>query len=287
MNLQSILITGASSGIGKTCALHLDQLGFQVFAGVRSEADADKLATQGSENLTPIHLDVVDDKSITSAVKLVSRAVGEKGLMGLVNNAGIVSAGPMEFLALEEIRRVLEVNLFGQIAVTQAFLPVLRKNSGRIVNMSSISGVIASPFAGPYTISKFALESFSDVLRRELIPWDIHVAIIEPGRINTPIWEKSLIVVENIIEHLPPPAHKFYGKSVKRSIGATLKSKQPGASPEAVARAVAHALTARKPKLRYPVGIDAQWVTRLFRYLPARWIDAFLAKQRGFEKIEY
>ena len=265
-------------------ALYLDQLGFQVFAGVRKQGDADKLAAQGSEKLTPIHLDVVDNDSISAAVKLVTQSVENCGLMGLVNNAGLVSAGPMEFLPLEEIRRVFEVNLLGQIAVTQAFLPLLRKNQGRIVNMSSISGLIAAPFAGPYTISKFAFESFSDVLRRELSPWNIHVAIIEPGRINTPIWEKSLGVVENILANLPQKVHELYGQAFETSIKATLKSKQPGTSPEVVARAVAHALTARKPKLRYPVGMDAKLVTLFASVFPARWADALLAKQRGIEK---
>ncbi len=282
MNAKAILITGASTGIGRTCALHLDQLGFQVFAGVRKQADADELAAQGSEKLTPIILDIVDNDSISAAVKLVTQSVENCGLMGLVNNAGVASAGPMEFLSLDEIRRVFEVNLLGQIAVTQAFMPLIRKNQGRIVNMSSISGLIAAPFAGPYTISKFAFEAFSDVLRRELSPWNIHVAIIEPGRINTPIWEKSLAVVENILAQLPPQAHELYGQAFETSIKATLKSKQPGTSPEVVAQAVTHALTARKPKLRYPVGMDAKLVTLLTSVFPARWTDALLAKQRGF-----
>lgn len=280
---KAILITGASTGIGKACAMHLDRLGFQVFAGVRKQADAEELAKQGSKKLTPVMVDVVDNSSISAAVKLISHSVGDNGLMGLVNNAGVVSAGPIEFHPLEEIRRVLEVNLVGQIAVTQACMPLLRKGQGRIVNMSSISGLIAAPFVGPYAISKFALEAFSDALRRELMPWDIHVAIIEPGRINTPIWEKSLAVVENILEQLPPKAHMLYGKAFDTSINATLKSKQSGTSPEAVAQAVTHALTARKPKLRYPVGLDAKLVTMITKFFPERWTDAILAKQRGFE----
>jgi len=283
MTSTAILITGASSGIGKACALHLDRLGFQVFAGVRKQADAEALAELGSEKLTPVMVDVVDNSSITAAVKLISHRVGDNGLMGLVNNAGVVSAGPIEFHPLEEIRRVLEVNLLGQIAVTQACMPLLRKGQGRIVNMSSISGLIAAPFVGPYAISKFALEAFSDALRRELMPWDMHVAIIEPGRINTPIWEKSLVVVENILEQLPAKAHTLYGQAFDTSINATLKSKQPGTSPEAVAQAVTHALTARKPKLRYPVGLDAKVVKMITRFFPERWTDAILAKQRGFE----
>ena len=149
--------------------------------------------------------------------------------------------------------------------------------------MSSISGLIAAPFTGPYTISKFAFESFSDVLRRELSPWNMHVAIIEPGRINTPIWEKSLAVVERLLAQLPHKAHELYGQAFETSIQSTLKSKQPGTSPEAVAQAVTHALTARKPKLRYPVGLDAKLVTVLNNFFPTRWIDALLAKQRGFK----
>ncbi|MEN8171858.1 MAG: SDR family NAD(P)-dependent oxidoreductase [Chloroflexota bacterium] len=281
MKSKAVVITGASTGIGKTCALALDKLGFQVFAGVRKQADADALREAGSDQLTPVFLDVVDDKSISAAVKMVANKMGNTGLMGLVNNAGVASGGPMEFLALDETRRVLEINLLGQIAVTQAFLPLLRTGRGRIVNISSISGLIAAPFVGPYTISKFGFEAFSDVLRRELMPWDIHVAIIEPGRIKTPIWEKSFQVVSKIKADLPDQAYHFYGQAFDTTMESTLNAKYEGTPPEAVAQAVIHALTARRPKLRYPVGKDAKLISIFSRFTPPRWIDTLLAKQRG------
>jgi len=283
MRSNAVLVTGASTGIGKTCALELDQLGFQVFAGVRKQADADALCAGASERLTPVFLDVVDDDSISAAVKMVAGKVGETGLMGLVNNAGVASAGPMEFLALDEIRRVLEINLLGQIAITQAFMPLLRAGEGRIVNMSSISGLIAAPFAGPYTISKFSLEAFSDVLRRELMPWKMHVAIIEPGRINTPIWEKSFKVVSKLKANFSNQADQYYGKAFESRMNTIMNAKRKGAPPKMVARAVIHALTARKPKLRYPVGTDAKLVTILARFMPPSWLDTLLAKQRSIE----
>jgi len=283
MRSNAVLVTGASTGIGKTCALELDQLGFQVFAGVRKQADADALCAGTSERLTPVFLDVVDDDSISAAVKMVAGKVGETGLMGLVNNAGVASAGPMEFLALDEIRRVLEINLLGQIAITQAFMPLLRAGEGRIVNMSSISGLIAAPFAGPYTISKFSLEAFSDVLRRELMPWKMHVAIIEPGRINTPIWEKSFKVVSKLKANFSNQADQYYGKAFESRMNTIMNAKRKGAPPKMVARAVIHALTARKPKLRYPVGTDAKLVTILARFMPPSWLDTLLAKQRSIE----
>ncbi|MBU0510270.1 MAG: SDR family NAD(P)-dependent oxidoreductase [Chloroflexi bacterium] len=277
----AVLITGASSGIGKACAVHLDESGFRVFAGVRKPDDAQALAREASSRLTPVFLDVTGSASIAAALETVESAMGEAGLAGLVNNAGVVAAGPMEFVRLEKVRQAIEVNVLGQIAVTQAFLPLLRKGQGRVVNMSSVSGLIAAQLVGPYSISKFALEAFSDVLRRELLPWGIHVAIIEPGRINTPIWEKSASVADDLMAYIPPRAHELYGKALKSFIDSSLDEKQVGTPPEAVARAVAHALTARRPKIRYVVGLDAKVVAVFLKWIPTRWVDKLLVFQRG------
>ncbi len=281
MTQGAVLITGASSGIGKACALHLDESGFRVFAGVRKPDDAQALAREASSRLTPVFLDVTDSASIAAALETVESDVGEAGLAGLVNNAGVVAAGPMEFVRLEKVRQAIEVNVLGQIAVTQAFLPLLRKGQGRVVNMSSVSGFIAAQLVGPYSISKFALEAFSDVLRRELLPWGIHVSIIEPGRINTPIWEKSASVADDLMAYIPPRAHELYGKALKNFIDSSLDEKQVGTPPEAVARAVAHALTARRPKIRYVVGLDAKMVAVFLKWIPTQWVDKLLVLQRG------
>lgn len=200
---RAVVVTGASSGIGEACVLRLDGLGFRVFAGVRRQQDGDALRRKASERLAPVMLDVTDLLSAQSASDSVAAATGGVGLAGLVNNAGTAVAAPIEFLPLGELRRQLEVNVVGQIAVTQAFLPLLRQGSGRIMNIGSVSGRIASPLLGAYTASKFAMEGLTDTLRRELSPWGVAVSIVEPGRIATPIWEKSLKVADELLDALP------------------------------------------------------------------------------------
>src|SRR5262245_5535409 len=181
-----IVITGASSGIGR--AMRLDQLGFHVFAGVRNPADGDALKSKSSERLSPVLLDVTSEDSIARA----ARSIGDAPIAGLVNNAGIAVGGPLEMVPIPLWRKQFEVNVIGQVAVTQAFLPLLRVGRGRIVNIGSIAGRSALPFTSPYCSSKFALEGLSDSLRMELRQWGISVSIVEPGSIRTPIWEKSL-----------------------------------------------------------------------------------------------
>jgi NAD(P)-dependent dehydrogenase (short-subunit alcohol dehydrogenase family) len=174
----AVVVTGASTGIGAACALRLDHLGFQVFAGVRRKEDAQALQAKASPQLMPIFLDVTDLDSITAAMHKVAITVGNSGLIGLVNNAGIAVGAPLEFIPITEFRKQLEVNVTGQLAVTQAFLPLLRLAKGRIVNMGSITGRSATPFLGAYSASKFALEALTDALRLELRPWGIWVAIL-------------------------------------------------------------------------------------------------------------
>jgi NAD(P)-dependent dehydrogenase (short-subunit alcohol dehydrogenase family) len=273
---QTVVITGASTGIGRSCALHLDKLGFRVFAGVRKDVDGQTLRRHASGLLQPIIIDVTNEATINMAVKMVTDSVGEMGLTGLVNNAGIVVAGPLEFLPLAEIRQQFEINVLGQIAVTQAFLPLIRQGgNGRIINMGSMSGRIAMPFMGPYAASKFALEALTDSLRLELHPWGIKVIIIEPGAVKTPIWEKTIRIGHQIIDKLPPQAHQFYGLILKRLPEAARKSNQAGVSPEKVALAVTHALTVPQPKIRYQVGRDAimvSWFARLVPDLLRDWL---------------
>src|ERR671924_841119 len=173
----AVVVTGASTGIGRATALLLDGRGYRVFAGVRKEADADELRRRGSDPLTPVTLDVTEADQIESARERVAEAVGKGGLVGLVNNAGVGGGGPIEFMPLDELRGTLEVNLIGQVAVTQAFIPLIRKARGTIVFIASIGGRVASPFMSPYNTSKFAVEAVGESLRHELRPWEIDVAV--------------------------------------------------------------------------------------------------------------
>jgi NAD(P)-dependent dehydrogenase (short-subunit alcohol dehydrogenase family) len=192
----AVVVTGASTGIGRATALLQDKEGYTVFAGVRKQEDAKSLAEEGSDRLTPITIDVTKERSIADAKQSVEQAVGEEGLVGLVNNAGVGDGGPVETMDLDVLRNVLEVNLVGQVAVTQAFLPLIRKTPGTIVFIASIGGRIASPFMSPYNTSKFAIEALGESLRQELAPWGIDVAVIEPGSIDTPIWRKGAETID-------------------------------------------------------------------------------------------
>jgi NAD(P)-dependent dehydrogenase (short-subunit alcohol dehydrogenase family) len=275
---KAIVITGTSTGIGAACALYLDRLDFHVFAGVRQPVDGDALRQQASPQLTPIFLDVTDPASIAAAASTVSTAVGETGLAGLVNNAGIAVGGPLEFIPLADLRRQLEVNVIGQVAVTQAFLPLLRQGRGRIVNIGSISGRVATPFLGPYAASKFALSALTDSLRVELRPWDLAVCLVEPGPIATPIWEKSLAEGEQMVQNLPPQADAFYGSAFVRMWEFALNRRRMAIPPEAVAKVVAHALTAPRPKTRYLVGPGAWLVPLLAKFVPDRLRDRLITR---------
>jgi len=277
--IHSVVVTGASTGIGEACALRLDRRGFRVFAGVRREVDGGALKQKASGRLTPILLDVTDASSIKSAAAAVAASLDEEGLSGLVNNAGIAIAGPLEFLPIDELRRQFEVNVIGQIAVTQAFLPLLRKGHGRIVNMGSIAGKSALPFTGPYCASKFALEALTDSLRMELLPWNIPVSIIEPAYVTTPIWQKSLQGGERVAAMLPPRAHELYGHAIAsmRNIVSNIRKTALNSDVPAdvVARVVEHALTAKKPRTRYLVG-TAALLRVLLGILPDRTRDRLI-----------
>jgi len=209
--------------------------------------------------------------------------LGGAGLAGLVNNAGIVVGGMVEFLPLDELRRQLEVNVIGQIAVTQAFLPSLRKAQGRIVNIGSLSGLISSPFTGAYCASKFALEALTDALRVELRPWKMHVALVEPGFVQSRIVEKSLAAEESLRAQLPPEALELYGDGMRRVRDSIAREAAKAAPANVVAKAVAHALGARRPRTRYTVGPHSGLQVRIGRALPDRWRDTLIARHLGLE----
>lgn len=276
---KTIVVTGASSGIGKACALQLDKLGLRVFAGVRREMDGEALRREASAMLIPILLDITDAASITSAVDIVTTALGETGeagLAGIINNAGIAVAGPLEFLPVSEIRKQLEVNVIGQIAVTQAFLPLLRRGQGRIINIGSLGGKIAMPFIGPYNAAKFAMEALTDALRMELRPWHIHVSIIEPGFIATPIWEKSNEAAGAIFNNLPRQADHLYSTITPAVREAYSRVGRTGTPVEEVAKVIVQALTAARPKTRYLVGRGARLGTGILQRLPDRLRDVLI-----------
>jgi NAD(P)-dependent dehydrogenase (short-subunit alcohol dehydrogenase family) len=277
----AVVITGASSGIGEACALHLDRVGFEVFAGVRRELDAAALGAKASAPLRTLLIDVTDGASIASAADAVLETVGDRGLAGLVNNAGVVVPGPLEFLDLAELRRQLEVTVSGQIAVTQAFLGALRRARGRVVNIGSIGGRVAVPFLGPYNASKFALEALTDSLRLELHASGIEVSIVEPGSVATAIWEKGDASADTVVGALSAPARDLYGEAIAAFRATSDAFAARAIPPIRVARAVEHALTARRPKTRYVVGRDARGQALAKWLLSDRMLDRLMRWQMG------
>lgn len=259
---RAVLITGASSGIGEACALRLSRSGWRVFAGVRRTGDA-------PAGTTEVLLDLTDPTSIAAAVEQVAE------LDALVNNAGIAIAVPLEFLPLAELRTQLEVNVIGQVAVTQAFLPHLHRARGRIVNVGSIAGRSALPFLGAYAASKFALEALTDSLRVELRPAGIEVVVVEPGSVVTPIWRKGAELADEIASGAP--SSELYGARMDRFRKVAARRGAGGIPADRVARVVERALTARRPLTRYVVGRDAR-IRAAIERLPDRLRDRVLAR---------
>jgi NAD(P)-dependent dehydrogenase (short-subunit alcohol dehydrogenase family) len=281
---MAVLVTGASTGIGENCALELARMGFEVFAGVRRSEDGEAIRARAEGTLQPVILDVTRSETIEAARARIEEHTGDRGMVGIVNNAGIVVASPMEFVPLDELRRQLEVNVVGQVAVTQAFLPLLRRSHGRVVNIGSIGGRMAVPFTGCYAISKFAMEAFSDVLRMELKPWGLHVALIEPGAVKTPIWSKSRDRGVALRDAMPGPAGELYGPQFDQLLKVVAVMEKRGVEPGEVTRAVVHALTSPKPKTRYVVGREAKAQAVIRRVLPDRAIDNLVLGQMGLPK---
>ncbi len=274
----AVVVTGASTGIGKACALELDRRGFCVFAGVRSEEAAQRLRAEGSPRLAALQLDVTDAARIAATAAEVAEKVAGAGLAGLVNNAGICVAGPLEFVPLAELRRQFEVNVVGAMAVIQSMLPLLRTGGGRIVNISSVSGRVAAPYLGPYAASKYALEALSDALRSELRRWGISVSLVEPGTVDTPIWQKSRAASDVLAEQMQPEQYALYARDIEALHRSTDEMARRAMPVEKVVRAVTHALTSRRPRTRYPVGLDARLTMLLLRFLPDRARDRLVRR---------
>jgi NAD(P)-dependent dehydrogenase (short-subunit alcohol dehydrogenase family) len=283
-NARTVLITGASTGIGCASALHLDRADFRVFAGVRRSEDGDRLREQGSRRLAPIHLDVTNPEDIRNAVRIIDEAAGGE-LYGLVNNAGICLPSALELVPLADLRKHLEVNVVGPIALTQALLPSLRRARGRIVNVGSVNGQVALLGAGAYSASKFALEAISDVLRLELRPWGICVSQIEPGGIKTEIFDKARREVARTIAGASDELREDY-RSVHDGLLAKIeKGGSSLAPPGQVAVVIARALSARRPRARYYVGRNARLLSLLKRLLPDRALDALLARRSAAPRL--
>jgi len=275
----TVLVTGASTGIGEACAAHLASIGFQVLAGVRREADARRLDEH--PGVRSLMLDVTDPAAVAAAARAASESGGGR-LSGLVNNAGIAVAAPLEMVPLDDLRRQLEVNVVAQVAVTQAMLPLLRAARGRIVNIGSAVGLVAVPLLGPYAASKFALEAITDVLRREVAAQGVRVAIVEPANVRTPIWDKSERDADAI--GAGPEAERLYGPLIRAVRRQAEHARVEGVPPRAVAEVVAEALTAPRPRTRYPVGREARGRAIAARVLPDRALDRAVARRLREER---
>lgn len=281
VNKKAVVITGASSGIGRASAARMVQSAWRVFATVRKSQDGDRLRSDLGTNLTPVIMDVTDRASVIAAVEQVSSQLNGNGLHGLVNVAGIGKVRPVEYMTQNGLLEIFDINVFGQIAVTQAFLPLLRTGRGRIVNISSVGAHIAIPFGSLINASKSAFGIFSDTLRLELHPFGIHVSVVEPGAIKTPAVNKTLGDVEAVIRTLPPNGAAKYGEMLRGFARRAFTREMNGSPPDVVARAIHDALTARRPRTRYRVGKHATLLAMLSKILPDRVLDAILFRIVG------
>jgi NAD(P)-dependent dehydrogenase (short-subunit alcohol dehydrogenase family) len=273
---DAVIVTGASTGIGQAMVETFAANGIRVFAAVRD------LTTVAEHPLvTPVRLDVTSAQEARDAAEVVGQALnGETLLRGIVNNAGIAVGGPLEFLDLDDMRRQLEVNVVGQLAVTQAFLPLLRQHGkGRIVFTSSIAGRMAAPLIGPYAASKHALNGMAESLRRELKPWGIGVSVLAPATVSTPIWDKAGDDIDDVVAKLPPQAFEFYGSAFDTMRSLSKEARNGGIPASKVAEAAHHAVFARRAKAEYLVGTEAKMVATLSNVLPYRTFDKAVRKQ--------
>lgn len=281
--MKTVVITGASTGIGRAAAEYLAAQGWKVFAGVRKHSDGEPLK-QASENITPLILDVAKPDQVKAGVATVKKALDGKRLDGLVNNAGIALMGPLALQPIEEIEQHFDVNVLGLMRSTQAFLPLLGMDEtltgppGRIVNITSVGGRLSSPFLGAYAATKHAVEALTDSLRRELVVYGIDAIAIGPGSVKTPIWDKA----EDMNRH-EPYAGTVWEKPIEQFSDVMLKGGRDGLPPEEIAKVIETALSASKPKARYAPVPDklTNWVipTRL----PKRWLDRIFWKRFGLK----
>ncbi|RIJ23979.1 SDR family oxidoreductase [Henriciella barbarensis] len=282
--MKTVVITGASTGIGRTAAEHLAAQGWKVFAGVRKQEDADALA-RANPAIEPLMLDVTKSEDVEAAVVKVSEALGGAKLAGLVNNAGIANMGPLALQPADEFKAHFEVNVFGTLNATQGFLPLLgtdRNRSGepgRIVNITSLGGRIAAPFLGAYTATKHAVESMTDSFRRELIIYGIDAIAIGPGSVKTPIWDKAEDKNEN-----QPYANSAWAEPISKFSDAMLKGGREGLPPERIAEVIETALIDSSPKARYAPVPNKFTNWTIPTHIPKRWLDSIFANRFGMQK---
>jgi NAD(P)-dependent dehydrogenase (short-subunit alcohol dehydrogenase family) len=277
---KSVVITGASSGLGRVAAIRLSELGYRVFAGVRTDVCAAEVSGLGPSlgEIIPVQLDVTDAVSISRAGELVAHECGDSGLWAVVNNAGICISAPLECVPIGMMRTQLETNVVGVLAVSQYFLPPLRASGGRIVNISSGIGNVAPPYLGAYAAAQFAKEAMSDSLRRELRPLGVSVSVIQPGAIDTPIWGKMRRSANEILAAAPADIVETYRARFSAFLDANeLRAKASKTTTADYADAVAAALAAKRPKARYRVGADSWNSAIARRVLPDRMMDALIA----------
>ena len=281
--MQTVVVTGTSTGIGYATARVLTQEGMHVFGSVRKPADADRLRAELGSQFTPLLFDVTDAAAVTAGAEQVARHLNGRKLFGLVNNAGVAFPGPLLHLPIDDFRRQLEVNLTAQLFVTQMFAPLLGTDEsrtgvpGRIVMMSSISGRSASPFAGAYSASKFGMEGMSEALRRELLMFGVDVIVVAPGSVATPIWDK----VET--QDFARVEQTRYGPALKIIKAFVVESGRRGLPAETIGRTVLTALTSSRPRTRYTVTPEPiKWL--IGRVLPKRAVDRLLAKRLGWNR---
>jgi NAD(P)-dependent dehydrogenase (short-subunit alcohol dehydrogenase family) len=247
---EIVIITGASSGIGAATAGELARRGFHVLAGVRRDQDADAIRGPGIE---PLIIDITNPDHIRALANRVHGDPQDRAVRALVNNAGIGVNAPVEVFAIDEWRRLFEVNFFGHIAVTQTLLPALIRSEGRVINISSVGGKIAMATYGPYAGTKFALEAVSDSLRREIAPFGVEVVVVEPGAVQTKIAGRAIAAAHKVASNMTPEQSQRYGGLVQAITAQAASFTESGLSADAAAKVIAKAVTARKPRTRYTI----------------------------------
>jgi len=269
------VVTGASTGIGAATARELARRGFHVLAGVRRDRDADAIRGPGIE---PLIIDITNPDHIRALATRVRGDSQGRAVRALVNNAAVGVNVPVEAFAIDEWRRLFEVNLFGHVAVTQALLPSLIRSKGRVVNISSVGGKVAMATYGPYAGTKFALEAVSDSLRREMATFGVGVVVVEPGAVRTEMPGRAIATAHELASAMSPEQSQRYGPLVQAITAQTASHTTSGSGlpADAAAKVIAKAVTARKPRTRYTVGRDAALITRLVRFLPDRTLDRVL-----------
>jgi len=280
-NQKTVVITGASSGIGRSSVSRMVQSGWHVFSTVRKAQDGDRLRSDFGTSITPVIMDVTNRASVTTAAEQIVSLLEDSGLDGLVNVAGVGKVRPVEYITQDDLQEIFDINVFGQMAVTQTLLPLLRTARGRIVNISSVGAHIAIPFGSLINATKSAFGIFNDTLRLELHPFGIHVSVVEPGAIKTPAVEKTLGDIEAVIRSLPPKGAAQYGNILRDFVRRGYEREMNGSSPDVVAQAIQHALTAKRPRTRYRVGKHATLLATLAACLPDRLLDTLRFRITG------